>query len=941
MTFGPRVWHTLIFPPLYLWNSSEIIVMSPSSSDQKFAQGQRWLSETEPELGMGILTAFDNRTLTLSFPQGDCVRQYSRSAAPVRRMRFKPGDRITAADGREIIVETLDDTMGILTYGQGELRICETELSTSLSVDLPFEKLISGLSDSSRLFDFRRKIRQLLADYQASPARGFLGGQVDLIPHQLYIADQVCSRQFPRVLLSDETGLGKTIEAGMVLHRLLITGRIRRVLIVVPQSLVHQWFIELFRKFSLRFRIFDRDYLKEAVASEPDMNPFSLDQQGIISQQFIMEHPKVREMILDAGWDMAVMDEAHHMTDDCGFYQFMAELGSDIRGLMLLTATPEQMGIQTHFAQLRLLDPDRYHDMDAYVQEAQGYEAAAQKALSLLEKGDSADRILDAFGPGRVVFRNRRRSIKGFPGREVNLVPLKGSRAQINAVNALEKPNTPETAGTAAAPSVSDLSDDPRVAHLADLCRSIKPEKILVICRSKELAGGIIAALGTHIAVDAARFDETMDLLARDRQAAWFADPDGARLLVCSEIGSEGRNFQFVRHLYLFDLPANPELLEQRIGRVDRIGQKQTIVIHVPYLRESVQEVLALWYDHGLGLFRENVNGLHATFTRFASRLQGLMEKTDNDRRVDQDLLRELLDRTAAHTRQTMAELDQGRHILLELNSFRAGPAERLIETVRKTEQARELYDLMEKILDHFGVEMDFVGRSSPVVSLKSDRVVDEDFPALPGGARFLTFDRATAISRDDLDFLTWDHPFVHQVLEYFITRGEGAAATAVLEGAGGPGLILEVLFLLELPETGKYPAAREFLPSSPVHILMDHTGRVMDATALGAEFPRCLKPDKPGWFLDLPQVRQDLLPDLLDKCQVLAEEEAEQMRRQGVAALKRRLGAEVERLVDLSRVNPGVTQREVEAARTEQEALEAMISGAKLRLDGVRLIRC
>jgi len=80
----------------------------------------------------------------------------------------------------------------------------------------------------------------------------------------------------------------------------------------------------------------------------------------------------------------------------------------------------------------------------------------------------------------------------------------------------------------------------------------------------------------------------------RDRNAAWFAESDGARLLLCSEIGSEGRNFQFAQHLVLFDLPLNPELLEQRIGRLDRIGQTADIQIHVPYLARSPQEVLAV-----------------------------------------------------------------------------------------------------------------------------------------------------------------------------------------------------------------------------------------------------------------------------------------------------------------------------------------------------------
>ena len=103
-----------------------------------------------------------------------------------------------------------------------------------------------------------------------------------------------------------------------------------------------------------------------------------------------------------------------------------------------------------------------------------------------------------------------------------------------------------------------------------------------------------------------ALFHEGLTLMQRDRNAAFFAEADGARVLLCSEIGSEGRNFQFAHRLALFDLPANPELLEQRIGRLDRIGQSATIQIFVPYLRGTESEVLARWYHEGLNAFEKN-----------------------------------------------------------------------------------------------------------------------------------------------------------------------------------------------------------------------------------------------------------------------------------------------------------------------------------------------
>ena len=121
------------------------------------------------------------------------------------------------------------------------------------------------------------------------------------------------------------------------------------------------------------------------------------------------------------------------------------------------------------------------------------------------------------------------------------------------------------------------------------------------------MAEEISEKLQEIINVNCAHFHEGMTLLQRDRSAAYFSEDEGARILICSEIGSEGRNFQFAHHLVLFDLPDDPELLEQRIGRLDRIGQTETINIHVPYKKGSRGEFLARWYHEGLGAFEHSL----------------------------------------------------------------------------------------------------------------------------------------------------------------------------------------------------------------------------------------------------------------------------------------------------------------------------------------------
>lgn len=127
------------------------------------------------------------------------------------------------------------------------------------------------------------------------------------------------------------------------------------------------------------------------------------------------------------------------------------------------------------------------------------------------------------------------------------------------------------------------LENDPRVTWLTDKIKELYPKKILIICAKANTAIALDQHLKLKMGIRCTSFHEGLSIIERDRAAAYFAEQEnGAQALVCSEIGSEGRNFQFAHHLVLFDLPLNPDLVEQRIGRLDRIGQRHTIMIHVP-----------------------------------------------------------------------------------------------------------------------------------------------------------------------------------------------------------------------------------------------------------------------------------------------------------------------------------------------------------------------
>ena len=712
-----------------------------------FIPGQRWISESEPELGLGTVVPTDSGRVKVEFNAAGEMRIYAADQAPLKRVRFRVGEKIKTKTDKEFVIKEVAEQQGLLIYIGENQRLPEAEVNDRVSLGGPQERLFAGRFDAPATFALRRRSLELLHRSRQSPVRGFVGGRIDLIPHQLYIAQEVANRHAPRVMLSDEVGLGKTIEACLILHRLLLSGRANRILILVPESLVHQWFVEMLRRFNLWLHIFDAERCASIEAGEPGANPFLDDQLVLTSIDFLAADPRRAEQAVAAGWDMLVVDEAHHLewseAAPSREYQVVEELSRQSVGLLLLTATPEQLGVESHFARLRLLDPDRYRDLASFQAESKVYKVTAEVAEKLRDEApltkkdlaslrrllahdaqlepqlaelnlgkaearqDLLEDLLDLLGPGRVLFRNTRTGMKGFPKRTLRLARLE---AGAEAEHWLDHISTEFAvdAGHDKLQTSPDLAKDPRVLWLVKLLQELDLQKVLVITRTIEKAEAIDEALRRHLSVKTGIFHDGLTLLQRDRNAAWFAEPDGARLLICSEIGSEGRNFQFAHHLVLFDLPLNPELLEQRIGRLDRIGQTADIQIHVPYLAHSPQEVLARWYHEGLIAFESNLEGGNELLQQFGRSVHDLaLEFPVADRIAAAAELADLLKKTKATRQEIRHRLEQGRDRLIELNSFRPEAARKIIAQIQEQDQQPELEDYLLDVFDHFGVHIE------------------------------------------------------------------------------------------------------------------------------------------------------------------------------------------------------------------------------------------
>ncbi|MEO0448089.1 MAG: helicase-related protein, partial [Verrucomicrobiota bacterium] len=620
------------------------------------------------------------------------------------------------------------------------------------------------------------------------------------------------------------------------------------------------------------------------------------------------------------------VDEAHHLEwseeEASSAYRAVESIAHRSAGLLLLTATPEQLGRDGHFARLRLLDPDRFHSLAEFQKESERYGRISRLADRVLSKESlSASEteelralfvqetlpetsegivaaLLDAHGTGRVIFRNRRTVLKEFAPRRSHLIAL------------------PHQA---------------KIEWLAGLLQERPLDKFLLIGSTKEMALQIEEELRQTLNIDSALFHEDLTLIQRDRNAAWFADEDGARILICSEIGSEGRNFQFAHHLVLFDLPPNPGLLEQRIGRLDRIGQSSTIHIHIPYIEGTTEELYARWYEEGLNAFEKTLHGSENIYRHFHPILSELGDEEWEAQWPS------LLEQTLSIRNTVEEDLAKGRDHLLELSSFDAEEGEKLVNAVEELDDHPGLEDFMLQLFDHFGVSVEDLGSS--VYLLKPENLFSpETFVGLPTDGLSITFDRDIATAREEIAFLSWDHPMVISAMDMLLASSRGNSGFVETGGKDGEGLLLDLTYILEVIAPPKRHVGR-FLPPFPIRVIVSHEGKDCTSDFPPGSLKRARKGSK-DWLRPRLPILKELIPKLLKSAEPLAEKAAKQARKKASDKMAKLLGNELERLARLKALGHPVRSDEIKLQEEEKDALTSALGAARLRLDSIRLIR-
>ena len=521
--------------------------------------GDKLLHPFDPELGIGEVRAIDGRFLEVFFPDADRTVTLT-SASRLERVTLEPGRAARlVASGEQVHVAALEDGRCRLSDG----RVVEARaLWPIVAAPSPIDALVAGRGGSLAAFRNRIDGMRLAELREAGGLGSFLGGRIELFAHQLYTALQAVRADPVRWLLADEVGLGKTIEASLILSALVRTGRSTRAIVVAPETLAVQWLGELYRKFHQVFSLLDDERLTYTAREfGADFNPFVAHRNSVVSFERLARDAALREHALACEPDLVVFDEAHRL---CApeLHERIGPLVRQARHALLLTATPLAAGLQGFYTLLELLHPRAF---DSYA----SFERAIEAGRAVLPCTSAV----------------RRQDLGGFPPRHPVPIDLESAS--------------------------DDPSRDPRTRWIAQHVAEwrARGEKALVfvstLARLEALRAQLERATETSVAV----FHEALELEERDVRLARFQEGDGV-LLLCSEAGAEGRNFQFCQRMIHYDLPSDPIRLEQRIGRLDRIGRR--LPVEIVYFRcADARPDLARLYER-LGLFATPSAGIDA-----------------------------------------------------------------------------------------------------------------------------------------------------------------------------------------------------------------------------------------------------------------------------------------------------------------------------------------
>ncbi len=754
----------------------------------------------------GVVIRISDGTVHVHFDDNE-TRSFA-DGKSLTRVDF--GDRVkqlsTGKVGLKLQMTGEDPPKWRVAFGIDELpiEIQEGDLRPDLSLD-PFVRALDGQSPGE--IDevlITTSTHYLKNEHLNNDLVSLDGARVDLQPHQVSVVHRVVSNRPHRFLLCDEVGLGKTIEAGLVIKELRARGEAKRVLIVVPATLTRQWQFELKSKFNEVFPILNSDTVKWIASESRDENPFTRHDSVIVSKDWISQ-PDRAKLVTQAAWDLVIVDEAHHARRHSNkkqtrLYNVVKDLTDIVdypdRSVLLLTATPMQLSSHELYSLVEMIDPALFtseegfnghrnalpqlNELASTIDKSDDLtklppvtanllstwlEISRENAQKLLNDGNK-ELILEELGKKHllteVLIRNRKAKVLGFKERrahrwDVELTPKEkeviaaiedyvedgyrnASSSNFNSIGFLMTtyqkmtasslrtirdslhrrlnrlqggPLQEEASKEELIPLLEDLNEDPvesqilpgntsqgavntevdqiksiidmldeikvdskaevLLANLEELAKSKVP-KVLIFTEyrgTQDYLAGLLSEAGWNVNL----FHGSQTAQKKDDSVEAFRTGEGRQILIATEAGAEGRNFQFCHMLINYDLPWNPMTVEQRIGRIDRMGQENTVMVFNFCVKDSIEERVLDVLERRINLFEATVGGLDPILGDVAGDLREIMQKAREDRPAAIDDLGKRLEAQVEEARKADARLQD---LFMDTKSYSVNIAERI-----------------------------------------------------------------------------------------------------------------------------------------------------------------------------------------------------------------------------------------------------------------------
>jgi ATP-dependent helicase HepA len=758
-------------------------------SEPSWKTGDYLTHRFNPELGIGRVRAVDARALLVEFPRSGTTLRLAASTDALSPVDLSPGRPVRITETREetTIVARLPD--GTLQLANG--RTASSHALWPLELDgALLDRLALGDLDDVEDFVTRLDILHLLTLREADGLGSFLGGRVGLFPHQLHVAERASAADPVRWLLADEVGLGKTIEAALILNRLMHAGKIDRCLVVAPDVLTVQWLGELWRKYHQVFTLLDAPRLADVARDfGPDFNPFDAHRRAVIALEMLKERPQLTDHAVRAGIDLLVVDEAQRLRRPPGHpgdpgWRAIAPIASLGRHVLLLSATPLEDDAHGFFRLLQLLRPEEFPD-DESVESRLARGTPLPPCTSSTRRADIGGLPPRVGIPIAIDYPSKWRlreaveaAVRGMPAphaiaRRHKIDRVRRAMASGAALAAALGPDDRALRQQAEAMDATD----PRLEWLVSQAPRWREarDKTLVFVAHRETLEMLRTALSQRAQIATGVFHEDLSPSQRDIEVARFRDQDGPSLLVSTESGGEGRNFEFCRRLVLFDMPWKPSVVEQRIGRLDRIGRR--IPVEIVYFRPPTgigSDVVRLFET--LGLFREPLAGLEPQLAHVEGALENIA--IDPVASLSEAGLAALI--SEAHSART--RIREAAYQELHRDPYRADMAAGILARV-----PAELDALNEEVVITACIGLGFTiehprGRRIFAIELGNGALVD-GLPGVAGGSSFVgTFDREEAVEKETIDFFASGHPLVEGIFAHFEEGALGRVARFEIE---------------------------------------------------------------------------------------------------------------------------------------------------------------